>query len=241
MITQAIVLSAGTGTRLRPLTDNIPKVMVPIAGRPLLEHHVLRLREAGVKEIFINLHYLPDVIRNHFGYGSRFGVSVKYSYEPEPLGTAGGIKHFEKEVSDACFVVYGDVYNELDYREFGDELCRHADAIAVSVVGDTDHPYDSDLAEVDNDLRFLKVHKKPHEKLPARYKAIRGIYAFRSGVFHHIPYRVYCEIDHQLVPGLIARGLAVYGFESKHFIKDIGTPERYQSVTDYLAMKTPRP
>ena len=100
-ITQAIILSAGFGTRLRPLTDSMPKVMVPLAGKPLLEHHILQLKKHGVTEFFINLHYLPDVITKYFGDGSKLGVKIHYVLEaPEILGTAGGVKSFEKNLAD---------------------------------------------------------------------------------------------------------------------------------------------
>src|SRR4030095_15012417 len=93
-IRQAVILAAGFGSRMRPLTDTLPKAMVPVAGRPLLERHVERLRAHGIEEIFINLHYLPEVIRSHFGDGSRWGVRIDYELEPQIRGTAGGVKGF---------------------------------------------------------------------------------------------------------------------------------------------------
>jgi NDP-sugar pyrophosphorylase family protein len=94
-ITQAVILSAGIGTRLRPLTDNLPKVMAPIGGKPLLERHFEQFKKYGIKEFFINLHYLPEKITDYFGDGSKWGIKIVYKHEPEILGTAGGVKNFE--------------------------------------------------------------------------------------------------------------------------------------------------
>ena len=97
----AVILSAGFGSRLRPLTEKIPKVMVTIAGRPILEHHILSFKRCGIKDFFVNLHYLPHVIKSHFGDGKKFGVRITYAYEPVILGTAGGLKSFESYLGDS--------------------------------------------------------------------------------------------------------------------------------------------
>ncbi len=96
----ALLLAAGEGTRLRPLTEKLPKPMIPIAGKPILQHNVELLARHGIREIAINLHHCPEVVRSHFGDGSRFGVSITYSYEPELLGTAGAVKKLESFFQD---------------------------------------------------------------------------------------------------------------------------------------------
>ena len=156
---QAIILSAGFGTRLKQFTDKMPKVMVPIDGRPLLEHHIEQLKEYGVRDILINLHYLPDIITDYFGDGLKFGVKILYKYETEILGTAGGIKNFENEIKDSFFVVYGDVLNFINYSKFEEYFCKKPNAIGVEIIGKTDHPYDSDLVEIDANLKFLKIYR----------------------------------------------------------------------------------
>lgn len=241
MITQAIVLSAGLGTRLRALlADKMPKVMVPLAGKPLLLHHVERLKEAGVQEFFINLHYLPQVIQDYFGDGSPFGISIRYAYEPNILGTAGGIKQFEPYLDDAFFVIYGDVYSELDYRNMGEAFLERQDAYGLGLIGNTDHPHDSDLVEMDEKMRFMRIYPKPHSSFPPRYKAMRGMFVFKKEALGSIPSDTYDEIDHGLLPRLLEDGKSIYGYESDAFVKDIGTVERYRFVEEYVAKKYPR-
>ena len=232
---QAVILAAGFGSRLRPLTDTVPKAMVPVAGRPLLERHVERLREHGVEEIFINLHYLPDVIRRHFGDGSRWGVGIRFAYEPEILGTAGGVKGFEPHLDEAFFVLYGDIFSLLDYSRMAAAFAGKPDAAGMELVGPTNHPHDSDLAEVDAQNRFVKIHRKPHQVLPERYQAMRGIFILRRRLLAGIPSGSYYEIDHQLLPDALAKGESFYGYLSEDYTRDMGTWERYREVEAYCA------
>ena len=235
---QALILSAGLGTRLSPLTDNMPKVMVPIGGRPVLEHHVEHLKKIGITNILINLHYLPEVIKNYFGDGSRFGVNITYKYEPEILGTAGAVKNFEDCLNDEFLVIYGDVLSFVDYGKFKHFFDSKIGAIGAEIVGDTDHPFDSDLAEVDDDLRFKKVHTKPHQKIPEKYKSMKAIFILKRKILDFIPQGKYYEIDHQLLPDVLSRGFGFYGYETKDYLKDIGTMERYKMAQeDYVRIR----
>lgn len=239
-ITQAVILSGGLGTRLREITgDVIPKVMVPLQGKPLLEWHIERLRDHGVTEFFINLFYLPETIRDYFGDGSKWGVKMCYVLEePEIRGTAGGVKNFDGKLAEHFFVIYGDVFNQIDYRKMEEAFFAKPDAVAMEVVGDNDHPHDSDLVEVDEQMKFLKIYPKPHTTLPLRYKAMRAAaFIFDKEILKFIPPRAYYEIDHQLLPNLLSRGYTIYGYECNEYIKDIGTPERYREVEGYLKMR----
>ncbi len=255
-IRQAVILSAGLGTRLRPLTDNIPKVMVPFSGKPLLQWHVEQLKKHGVSEFFINLHYLPDVIRDYFGDGSKFGVKINYFLEqPEILGTAGGIKDFSAEGGSPSavrrgasggegklrgdfFVIYGDVFSLLDYSKMAEAFYAKKDnPIGMTIVGFNDHPHDSDLAQVDENLKFIKVYPKPNKELPPNWRAMRTTFIFNERILKYIPANKYYEIDHQLLPDILPKGEIFYGYETDDFLKDIGTPERYAEVQKYLTEK----
>ena len=109
----AMILAAGQGTRLRPLTETSPKPMLPLAGKPLLEHLIDLLRHHGVTDVAINLHHLPEAIRTHFGDGSRLGTNITYSYESKLLGSAGAVKKLEHLFQRTFFVIYGDVLTDL--------------------------------------------------------------------------------------------------------------------------------
>lgn len=243
-ITQAVILSAGLGTRLREVTgDEMPKVMAPFLGKPILEKHIERLKAHGIEDFFINLFYLPEKIQSYFEDGSKWGVKITYCLEaPEIRGTAGGIKDFEGKLKGDFFVIYGDVYNEIDYAKMETAFASHKGAIAITTIGDNDHPQDSDLVEVDSKSRFTKIHPKPHAELPKKYKAMRAAaFIFNEKILKYIPANAYYEIDHQLLPDVMSKREAVYGYEpgAYEFIKDIGTPERYKETTEHLKKNKP--
>ena len=117
MIRQAGILCAGLGTRLRPFTDQIPKPMLPLLGVPMIEWNIKRFKQFGITEFFINLHYLPEVLKSYLGDGSRLGVRIHYHFEPELLGTAGGIKSFEDQLNEEFFLIYGDIFSNAKKTE----------------------------------------------------------------------------------------------------------------------------
>jgi mannose-1-phosphate guanylyltransferase / phosphomannomutase len=240
VISQAVILSAGLGTRLREITgDELPKVMVPLDGKPILEWHIERLKSYGVTEFFINLFYLPDKIRDYFGDGSKWGVKINYCLE-EPVirGTAGGVKDFNEKLKGDFFVIYGDIFNEIDYSKMIEAYYRKPSIFAIEVVGYNDHLHDSDLAEVDDELRFLKIHPKPNKDIPPKFRVMRAAaFIFNEKVLKYIPVDTYYEIDHQLLPDALSKGELVYGYECDEFIKDVGTTERYKAVEEYLRKK----
>lgn len=233
-IKQAVILSAGLGTRLKSLTDTMPKVMVPLAGKPLLEYHLAHFKKHGVKEFFINLHYLPDIVKNHFGDGHKYGVKINYAYEPELLGTAGGLKNFSERLQDNFFVIYGDIFSLVNYTSMAQGFWDRPEMMGMVVVGQNNHPYDSDLAILDKDLRLAKILPKPHRYLPPAYMAMKGVYIFNSRVLSNIPGQAYYEIDHHLLPALLAKGECFYGYEIGDYLQDVGTPERYQEINNFL-------
>jgi mannose-1-phosphate guanylyltransferase/phosphomannomutase len=235
-VTQAVILAAGLGTRLESVTKNqIPKVMVPLAGKPVLEWQIERLHDFGFEQIFINLHFLPHAVRNYFGDGSKWGVRIEYNLEkPRILGTAGGIKGFERKLNEDFMVCYGDNFSLIDYSKFIDAYFRQPNVAAVTLIGDNQHPEDSDLAETDKDLRIVKIYPKPHKSFPAKFKTMKAMHIFSKEVLNYIPPQKYYEIDRQLLPALLKKNKKIYGYESQEYIEDIGTPERYQKALQYI-------
>ena len=114
---KAVILVGGPGTRLQPLTDNRPKSVVPVLNRPVMEHTLAYLKQFGIEDIILTLSYLPDVIQDYFGDGSRCGVRLTYCLEKEPLGTAGAVKNAEAYLDSAFFVLNGDVFTDMDLAD----------------------------------------------------------------------------------------------------------------------------
>lgn len=233
-ITQAVILSAGLGTRLRPLTDTIPKPMLPLLGKPMLLWNIEHFKRHGVKEFFINLHYLPDVIRNYFGDGSKFGVLIHYSFEPTILGTAGGVKNFENVIDDVFYLIYGDMLSLVDYVKMSAAFHKKKDPIGMQRTERTDSYADADVAELDKDMKFIKIHPKPHKEKYSNAHRMRGVFILKKEILSFIPKDTFYEIGKQLLPEVVARGRNFYGYECDEYSKGIDTIEKLKDVENYV-------
>jgi NDP-sugar pyrophosphorylase family protein len=230
-----MVLAAGMGTRLKPLTDTTPKVMFPIADKPLLEYHFDLLKKFGVKGIGVNLHCLPEVTKNYFGDGSRFGVNIRYSFEPEILGTAGAVKKLEDFFDEPFLVIYGDMLIEVDYGkliEFRQARCGWA-TIAVY---HHPEPWTQGILEIDAD-GWVKsfVEKPPRDKIKSDF-ANAGIYVLQPDVLQLIPKDTFFDFGNDVFPLMLEKDLPIYACEIKGYVQDIGTPERYTKAQEDVSM-----
>jgi mannose-1-phosphate guanylyltransferase/phosphomannomutase len=234
MIKQAVILSAGLGTRLRPLTDTVPKPMIPLLGKPMLLRNIEQFKKYGVNEFFINLHYLPYVIRDYFGDGSKFGVKMNYSFEPVILGTAGGVKKFENKLDKTFFLIYGDMISLVDYAKMADFFHGLKDPIGIQRVKKTEDYSDADVAELDEEFRFIKIHPKPHvERYPNAYR-MRGVFILKREILNFVPPNLPYEIGKQLLPDVVAKKKNFYGYECSGYSKGIDTMDKYKEVEEFI-------
>lgn len=239
MIKKAMVLSAGLGTRLRPLTDHRPKPLVPILNLPLLEHHLQQLKTLGVEEVVVNLHHLADQIQHHLGDGSNIGLQIHYSMEePKVLGTGGGIAAVEEvfKDEDAFLVVNGDIFHDIDLRS---AVQHHLDSKASATLIVREHPGDPKVGSVDVDQEgwIRRVPEMPNDA--SLYKRMyTGLQILTPQIFPYLRelppppscilrtgYRRMLEDGHTV---------GSYHVESS-FWKDIGNPASYlQSQWDAM-------
>lgn len=223
---KAFILAAGLGTRLRALGLDIPKVMVPIGGKPLLEHHLKMLSAQGVTEFIINLHYLPEKVMAYFGDGSKFGVKITYSHETEILGTAGGVKKMEGALRDGAFVViYGDNLMRFDLAEVVG-FHRARQAVATVALFASAEPWTGGVVETDRSGRVVRFVEKPDRKEISTNLINAGIYVLEPAVLDAIPAGQFCDFGKNVFPALLAAGQPVFAMKPKAYIHDVGTPER---------------
>jgi mannose-1-phosphate guanylyltransferase/mannose-1-phosphate guanylyltransferase/phosphomannomutase len=183
---KAMVLAAGLGTRLRPITYAMPKPMVPVLNRPVMEHIVRLLARHGFEEAIANLHWFPELIKGHFGDGSAFGLELSYSFEEQLLGTAGGVRNASDYLGDSFLVVAGDALTDIDFkamREFHDSHDAVA-TVATKRVPDTDQ-YGVVIAGEDGRIQGFQEKPDPAEALSDL--ANTCIYMFRREVFDFFP------------------------------------------------------
>ena len=234
---KAMILAAGKGTRLRPLTNRMPKAMVPLDGRPLLEYNIELLREHGVRDIAMNLHAHADAITEHFGDGSRFGVSLTYSFEPQLLGTAGAVKKLEEFFTDGPFyVIYGDVLTRLD---LGALLAHHRDCDAMATIA-LHQPEDltrCGVVQQDKDGWITSFIEKPSNGSAAEAWANAGIYLMEPALLQRMRAEVPQDFGKDVFPELVANGGGLAGFRSDAVFWDVGSAERLTLAEDWLRME----
>ncbi len=233
-IKQAVILCAGLGTRLRPLTDTMPKPMIPLLGKPLLEWNIEQFKKHGVAEFFINLYYLPDVIRDYFGDGSKWNVKINYFQEKDILGTAGGVKNFAGMLDENFFLIYGDMLSLMDYTKMAEEFAKYSDAIGMQRMQRTDNYADADVAELAQDNSYAKIHPKPHTEIYPNAYRMKGVFILTKEILDHIPANTFYELGKQLLPEVVNQGKKFYSYECKEYTKGIDTMEKYQEVEEYL-------
>ncbi len=229
---QAVILAGGLGTRLRPLTQAIPKPMVPVAGVPYLEHQLRRLSEQSIRNVVLLTGYLGEQIEEYFGAGSRLGLSLRYSRELSPLGTGGALRDARDLLQDVFLVIYGDSYLPIDYAAVYRELVQ-SPAEGLLVVYDNSYGDTSvrNNVEVDDDGVVVRYEKDSKDAL--RYVEA-GVLGFRKTVLEWIPQHGPASLERETFPGLIQRRRLIAHVTRQRFY-DIGTPERLEVIERLLA------
>jgi NDP-sugar pyrophosphorylase family protein len=227
MSLQAVILAGGPGTRLRPLTDHLPKPMVPVAGRPYLEYQIDWLREQGITDILLLVGYLAERIEEHFGDGAAFGVSIRYSREPRPAGTGGALSLARPLLAESFLVLNGDSYLPIEYRGLARRL-ESSSAEAVLAVYDNrieDTGVRNNL-QLDGDRVILydKTGAPALTRVDAGAIALRRRALLEGGVW---------SLENDLFPRLIARG-ALAAFPVRQRFYDMGTPAGLAMLEKFL-------
>ncbi|MBM3149847.1 MAG: nucleotidyltransferase family protein [Chloroflexi bacterium] len=228
---KGVILAAGLGTRLRPLTETLPKVMVPIGDRPLLAYHLDLFQKYGITEIAINLHHMPQKIINYLGTGEAFGVKVQYLYESELSGTAGAVKKLQDFLNETFIVFYGDNLTNLNIHCLAD-YHRTRSALVTIAVYEEPHPVDKGLVELDSGNHVRSFIEKPKVEEFAINLANAGIYVLEPEVLKYIPENQFCDFGADLFPELLQKGLLMYGYRIREYLLDIGTWGAYRQAQE---------
>ena len=232
-IAKAMILAAGEGTRLRPLTKEVPKVLLPVGGLPLIEHTLIWLRHHGISEIAVNLHYLGDRIKGFLGDGSHLGIHSHYSVEESLLGTAGGVKKMENFFDGTFVVVYGDILTNFDLTKMI-QFHRKKRAIATIAIINVTNPQDVGIVEMNEDGRILHFVEKPSEDTLESNLANGGVYVLENEIFNHIQGDGFSDFAYDVFPRLLELGLPFYGhvLTPEDYLIDIGTKEKYHDANN---------
>ena len=237
---KAVILVGGEAIRLRPLTLNLPKAMVPVLNTPFLEHVVYHLTSHGVSDIILAQSRHSQSIQGYFGDGTEFGVGLHYSVEDTPLGTAGAVKNTEDYLDSTFLVLNGDIFTDLDITAM---LALHREkkakaTIALTPVAD---PTSYGLIETGVEGEVTRFLEKPSPEQVTTNMINAGTYILEPDVLKHVPPQTTSSFEHGLFPRLLELGEPVYSYASPAYWIDIGTPEKYLQLNrDLLSGVSPR-
>src|ERR671926_285542 len=227
---QAIILVGGLGTRLRPITYDVPKAMVPLRNRPFMGYMMDFLRAGGLGGAVLSMGYLPDPIQGYFQGQNLNGFSINYAVEDHALGTAGGIKNTEAYLDGESFVVVnGDVLSGMDLR-VAIERHKESDALATIVLTSVEDPTAYGLVEVDHDMLVHRFIEKPAADEVTTSLVNAGIYVLEPEVLDMIPAGQEVSIEREIFPHLQAEG-RLRAYVSSSYWRDIGTPKSYLAAS----------
>lgn len=227
---KAMILAAGLGTRLRPLTDTTPKPLLPVAGTPMIVWNLLLLKRHGIRDVVINLHHLGTMISQALGDGGAFGMRIVYSHEPVILGTGGGIKQAEPHFNgEPVLILNGDTLFELDLGALM-RFHREQQAAATLVLRKDPEAARWGLVEVTDRAEVVRITGRGLSQSPATAaRMFAGIHILHPRLLKYLPAGKECSIIDAYVKG-IQDGERIVGFDFDGFWSDVGTPERYAQV-----------
>ena len=225
---KVVIMAGGKGTRIAEVNSQVPKPMIPIDGKPILEYQIETLRRQGYTDIILIVGHLGHVIQDYFGDGSDKGVNIQYIVEEQPLGTAGALYFLKDRITDDFLLLNGDIIFDVDIARF---LAHHRNKgiLATILTHPNSHPYDSGIIVADEQGMVTNWMHKEDERLWYQNRVNAGIHMLSPGIFKLFTELKKLDLDRDILKPLIAdRQLAIY--DSPEYIKDMGTPDRYYSV-----------
>jgi len=226
---KAMILAAGFGRRLHPLTDLLPKPMMPLSNKPLLEYIIRYIKQAGIEDVVVNLHHLSNIIKDFLREGIPLGIKINYTVEKEILGTAGGIKAAEPFLKDDLFfVINSDIAFELDFNDVV-QFHKKNNAMITMVLKEDRHVEKYGVIEIDPSYRVRRFLDFGNTSQPGQLKKtlFTGMALFDPCVLKEFPDKGYCDITKEIYPKLIKKDLPLFGYITEKYWMDIGNPQNY--------------
>jgi len=226
---KAVVMAGGEGTRLRPLTSNQPKPMVPIVGKPCMEHIIELLREHGFEDVIVTVAFLPQAIRSYFGVGESLGVQIEYSVEESPLGTAGSVRLASDKLDETFLVISGDALCDFDLTRLVKFHRKRGAAVTIGLKS-VENPLEFGIVVTDEEGRIERFLEKPSWGQVFSDTINTGVYVLEPEVLEHVPTDRPFDFSKELFPLLLEMGRPLYGFPMDGYWQDIGNLDQYRQA-----------
>src|ERR1700760_4191105 len=231
-------MAGGEGTRLRPMTANQPKPMLPVANRPIMEHVLRLLPRQGFDETVVTVQFLAALVRNYFGDGEEFGMSLQYATEEMPLGTAGSVRNAEDALRDEPFlVISGDALTDLDLTAMID-FHKQKGALVTVGLARVPNPLEFGIVITQEDGQIQRLLEKPSWGQVFSDTVNTGVYIMEPEVLAEVSPKESVDWSHDAFPRLLQRGAPIYGYVSDRYWEDVGTHDSYlKAQADVLARR----
>ncbi len=228
---KAVVMAGGFGTRIQPLTSSMPKPMIPVMNKPMMEYIIDSLKAAGIVEIVILLYFKPEVIKGYFGDGSSKGIKINYVLPDDDYGTAGAVKKAQQYLDEKFIIVSGDLISDFSFQEilgFHDVKNSKATITLTSVPPD---PLQFGVVITDKESKIVRFLEKPGWGGEVFSDTINtGIYVFEPEILDYIPEDSNFDFSKDLFPKLMASGIDLFGYNAKGYWRDVGNPDSYRAA-----------
>ena len=230
VVVKTVIMAGGRGTRIASVNSEVPKPMIPIWGKPILEYQIENLRRQGYTDVILSIGYLGSVIQEYFGDGHEFGVSIQYIIEEQPLGTAGALYYLKEKIEDDFLLLNGDIIFSVDISRFW-RYHKEKGGIATLFTHPNDHPYDSGIIVADSEGRVQNWLHKEDPRLWYQNRVNAGLHMLSPEIFSTFSELKKVDLDREVLKPLIPAG-KLYAYDSPEYVKDMGTPDRYYSVAE---------
>lgn len=228
---KAVIIAGGKGERLGKITKKLPKPLVKIGEKRVLEHQIDLLVKNGIREIWLLIGYKGEMIRRYIGDGSKWSIKINYSQEEKSLGTAGAVKNIAQKLPEDFLVLYGDLMVNFDVKRFISFHQKYGQkSLATIIVHPNDHPWDGDLVEIEDNL-VVNIFPKPHPEniwLPNSVNA--AVYILSPKIFPFIPLQEKTDFGRDIFPTLLTKRKIIIAYQSREYLKDMGDESRLKTV-----------
>lgn len=232
---KVVIVAGGMAKRMGDVAKDIPKCLLDVAGKPLLEHQIRHMKSLGYKDYVFCLSHQAEKVRDYFGDGQEFGVAIEYSLENEPLGTAGAVKNAQNFLGDTSLIAYGDILSRMEYDEVLRFHRQKGSKFTVVVRPLQKGKKASSLIGLGEDGRITSFKEKPPAeefKGDEQAYANNGIYVIEKGVLEQVSEGRAYDFAHDLIPELIKAGIPVYGYVTSEHFREVGNPEKYARLME---------
>ena len=235
---KAVVMAGGFGTRIQPLTNSIPKPMLPIMNRPMMEHTIVSLKNLGITEFIILLYFKPDVIKDYFKDGSAWGINITYVVPDDDYGTAGAVKKAQEYIGDENFIIIsGDLVTDFDFQQIFDYHKAKNSKLTITLTS-VENPFEFGVVIANEEGKIQKFLEKPSWGEVFSDTINTGIYIIEPEILNYIPKNENFDFAKDLFPLLMRQGIELMAGHAQGYWRDVGNPESYRDVyEDILAGK----